>query len=68
MKIELDNLYWYQARDVLDYCLAHSIDIDNVRYLLDIWASPLKVADSREAWCVNVPKEHVAWMALKGIL
>lgn len=68
MKVVVDELYWHQARDLLDYCLEHHIDLDNCLEIKAIWASPLAMADSTKPWVITVPSEHITWLALKGIL
>ena len=68
MIIDLDNLYWYQARDILDYCLDKGIDLDNVRALKQRWASPIQMVDTGTPWVINIPDAHVNWLALKGLL
>ena len=68
MKIEMDNLYWYQARDLLDYCLDKGIDLGNCLEIKAIWGQPLRMADDTKPWIINVPEEHATWLALKGII
>jgi hypothetical protein len=69
MIVDLDNLYWYQARDVLDYCVDQGLDLDRVHALKRKWASPLAMVDDVDTpWVIDIPQAHVNWLELKGLL
>ena len=68
MRISLDKLHWDQARQILEYCQAHTIDPDTVGSILAEWASPLAMADSNKPWVLDIPKEHATWLTLKSLL
>lgn len=68
MKIELDNLYWYQARDLLAYCLDKGIDPETCQHICWVWGQPIRMADETKPWIIDVPEAHVTWLALKGII
>ena len=68
MKVDLDNVYWYQARDILDYCVANGIDLDKAWELKQRWSSPIKMVDDQTPWVLDIPQSHINWLALKGLL
>lgn len=68
MRVDLDDLFWHQARDLLDYCLEHHIDLGNCLEIKAIWGQPLRMADETKPWVIDLPEEHVTWLALKGII
>ncbi|CAB4125595.1 hypothetical protein UFOVP181_476 [uncultured Caudovirales phage] len=68
MRVALDTLHWDQARQILEYCQAHTIDPDTVGAILAEWASPLAMVDSNEPWVLDIPEEHVSWLRLKDLL
>ena len=69
MKVDLDNVYWYQARDILDYCVDNGLDLDKVYELKRRWASPLAMVDDVQTpWVLDIPESHINWLTLKGLL
>ena len=68
MKVDLDNLYWYQARDLLDYCKEKGIDLAQCEYLQGAWHRPFREAEDTKPWVLDIPEDHITWLTLKGLL
>jgi hypothetical protein len=68
MRVDLDNLFWHQASELLSYCLEQGIDLPRTQEIKTIWASPLAMVDDHSSWVLDIPEEHVTWLTLKGII
>ncbi len=63
MKLELNELYYKTAIDIIQWCYYNNIDIEKCQELIGIMST---VGDkSNIDWSLEIPDQYISWVLLK---